>query len=90
MTPTPKRLGRAGDSGGVIGHLDGVPVVKVEDPNPRKVIKLVNSNGPEGNYIEFEDGERVDLTEAQWRVELTCLLRNRNGKVDETKAGSVG
>ena len=68
----PKKLGKAGESGGVIGHLDGVPVVKVE--NPRKVIKLVNSNGPEGNYIEFDDGEKVSLSEAQWRVELTRFL----------------
>ena len=44
------------------------------EPQGRKVSKLVNSNGLDGNYIEYVGGERVSLTEAQWRVELTSLL----------------
>lgn len=55
----------------------------------RKVIKLVNSNGPEGNYIEFEDGERIDLTDAQWRLELSKQLGNNNAKMDKAETGSA-
>ncbi len=55
-----------------------------------KVIRLVNSNGPDGNYIEFEDGERVDLTDAQWKVELSKLFnRDDNAKMDKAETGGT-
>ena len=75
----PKRLGKAGNSK-IIGHLDGIPVVTVEDP--RKVIKLVNSNGPDGNYMEYDDGYRVSLSDARWRVELSRLLERPHAPLD--------
>ena len=90
MTVAPKRLGKAGD-----GILPGM-VVAIVPPTgrklgmaglpERKVIKLITSNGPDGNYMEFDDGERVDLTDVEWRVELSRLLERKNGKMDGTEA----
>ena len=85
-TTTPKKLGKAGSK--IIGHLDGVPVVRSEDP--RKIIKLALTNSPDGNFIEFDDGERISLTDVEWRVELSRLMGRKHEAVDgTTEAGAV-
>ncbi len=41
----------------------------------RKIIKLVNSK--DGNYLLYEDGSRVELTEEEWQGHLVSILGNQ-------------
>jgi hypothetical protein len=50
----------------------------------------VNSNGPDGNYIEYDDGYRVPLTDEEWKIELVkCMGRRRDGQKEMEQGGTA-
>lgn len=76
-TPGPKRLGKAGEATTPPKRHLGKAGTPRDD---RKIVKLVNSS--DGNYVDYDDGTRKDLTDAEWKTLLPIALGKNRGGMD--------